>query len=427
MRGRHAGTPADEGYRPLMDLSLALMRRGYRALPEERERRGGADTFATRLLGRRAVVLHGRKGVRFFYDESLVSRVGAVPPPVAGLIFGSGAMHGLDGAEHRHRKALFLDLLDRAAVAEVSAAAAHLLRHRLEHELARVGPDGEVTVDLFDVLVEVYGDTVLRWAGVPASDAQRLRLAHRMAAIVDGFGGAGTAYARGWRDRLVLDRWATRVVRDVRRAGRGDRGGDDTPLGRIAALDLPARTAGVELLNLLRPTVAVAWPATWAAVETVVDERRSEIADGLRGIDADRVGTCVAHESRRVRPFVPALAGKVRRATTHDGVRLEPGERVVLDVAGTNVDPAWWTGPGEFDPTRFDGAEPDPYAFVPQGGGDPSHGHRCPGEPLTVALVRATLAELARVELRAAPGGREQPLTRMPRRPATRVVLRPRG
>ena len=38
--------------------------------------------------------------------------------------------------------------------------------------------------------------------------------------------------------------------------------------------------------------------------------------------------------------------------------------------------------------------EPDPWSFVPQGGGYADAGHRCPGEPATVALLAATLRVL---------------------------------
>ncbi|MFW6773867.1 cytochrome P450 [Nocardioides sp. CPCC 205120] len=401
-----------------MDLALALLRRGYHALPAERRRNGGADTFVTRMLGGRAVVVRGRAGAELFYDTDRVSRVGAVPPPVAGLIFGRGALHGLDGAEHAERKALFLDLLDGAAVQEVTGEVTALLRPRLDALAAQ--PDGGEVV-LFDLLVEAYGDAVLRWAGVPGSAEERRVLARRMAAIVDGFGGAGTAYVRGWRERLRLNRWAARLVRETRRTASVDA---TSVVARIAATDLDDRTAGVELLNVLRPTVAVAWPATWAALTLAVD--RSARA-ALVGDAGARARVCVAHESRRVHPFVPALAGRIRSETEHDGVRLRPGDHLVLDVPGTDTDPAWWDRPEELDPSRFAHAEPDPYAYVPQGGGHPDQGHRCPGEPLTVALVATTLGELARHDITPVddqPGRTDR--TRMPRRPHGGLRLRVR-
>src|SRR3954453_7818889 len=95
----------------MVDLAWQLLRHGYDAVHRDRVARGADDDFESRLLGRRAIVVRSPEGARAFYDESLVRRRDAVPPPLAWLLFGRGAIHGLDGPEHRERKALFLDLL----------------------------------------------------------------------------------------------------------------------------------------------------------------------------------------------------------------------------------------------------------------------------------------------------------------------------
>jgi fatty-acid peroxygenase len=59
---------------------------------------------------------------------------------------------------------------------------------------------------------------------------------------------------------------------------------------------------------------------------------------------------------------------------------------VVLDLYGTNHDPARWDDPDRFDPDRFL-SPPGPFDLVPQGGGDHLTGHRCAGEWVTVALM----------------------------------------
>jgi short-subunit dehydrogenase len=63
------------------------------------------------------------------------------------------------------------------------------------------------------------------------------------------------------------------------------------------------------------------------------------------------------------------------------------GERVILDVYGTQHDPQLWSAPESFDPGRFAAQEPDPFLFIPQGGG-PKDGHRCPGERVAVELIK---------------------------------------
>ena len=45
---------------------------------------------------------------------------------------------------------------------------------------------------------------------------------------------------------------------------------------------------------------------------------------------------------------------------------------------------------------RFLGEEPDRFAFVPQGGGDPAAHHRCPGEPIATRLMVVALDQFVR-------------------------------
>jgi fatty-acid peroxygenase len=390
------------------DLAWRLLRDGYQALPEERRRRDGADHFVTRMLGRRAVVVRGEDGARLFYDGDVVARSGAIPPPLAWLLFGRGAVHGMDGTAHRARKAMFLDLLTPERVDPLVSAVANRLEQRM--------PDWHQGANVYDELVEVYGGAVLSWAGIRLDDAEAMRISHRLAEIVGGFGFAGTAYLRGWRSRLQLERWARGLVRGTRDGTLLTR--RDSPLAVIAGHDeLDERTAAVELLNILRPTVAVTWPATMAIADLLHRPDREDI------VTTDRLVPYL-HECRRLQPFVPALAGKARRASELSGVEVRPGDRIVLDVVGTHTDPRTWARQAhygkeveDFDPQHFEGGEPSPYAFVPQGGGDPTTGHRCPGEPLTVRLLQTTLRAVVEHGLRSLSAGHLD-VSRIPARPA---------
>jgi fatty-acid peroxygenase len=391
------------------DLAARLWRDGYRALGDERLRHDDPDAFAGRMLGRRTAVVRGADGARLFYDSARVRRRDAIPVPLAALLFGRGAVHGLDDEAHAERKAMFLGVLAEDRIAPLVTAVGEELRRRAAAWTGR-----EITV--FDELAEAYGTCVLSWAGVdlPVQDARRW--SRRLAAIVDGFGFAGTAYARGWAARLTADRWAARLVEEVR-AGRRTPA-PESALGTIAASDLTARVAGVELLNVLRPTVAVAWLGTFAALALAT---HPEHRDRLRADDRSRVA--FGHEVRRLYPFVPALAGRMRCPVKVGPVQLQEGDRIVLDVVGTDHDPQVWHDPHEFVPDRFADADPDAYSYVPQGGGDPSTGHRCPGEPLTVRLLAATLGVLAELDLTVASRPGYDP-TRMPTRPDRGLVVR---
>ena len=363
------------------------------------------------MLGRRAVVVRGRDGAGLFYDTSVIERRGAVPPPLAALLFGRGAVHGTDGAEHAARKRMFLDLLTEDRTEDLATTVGRDLERRVAG-----WPGREVVV--FDELVEVYGAAVQAWAGVAAAPDQVRRTSHRLAAIVDGFGGAPAAYPRAWAARLWADRWATRLVLRARGFWPVPRPGSVlAEIATGAGADLPARVAGVELLNVLRPTVAVAWPGTFVARELARHPQ-------WRGrVDRPEEGAAFGHEVRRTCPFVPALAGRARRAAQLDGMAVEPGDLVVLDVPGTNHHAAMWAEPGAFLPERFAGIPPDPFGFVPQGGGYPDAGHRCPGEPLTVRMLSETARVLARVDYEPTTDTAHDP-TRIPALPARGLPVR---
>jgi fatty-acid peroxygenase len=139
-----------------------------------------------------------------------------------------------------------------------------------------------------------------------------------------------------------------------------------------------------------------------------------------------------AHEVRRYYPFAPFVGGKAPREVEWEGERVPAGAMVLLDLWGQNHDEEVWGDPFAFRPERFlaaDGAvrEIGPFELVPQGGGDPRTGHRCPGEQVTVAVLSALAVRLARLETEVPEQDLSISLRRIPARPASGVVLRVHG
>jgi fatty-acid peroxygenase len=394
------------------EIGLGLLRHGYDALAKLREASGGADWFEARMLGRRALVVRGEDGVRTFYDPRLVTRKGAIPAPLRLLLFGRGAVHGLAGPAHQERKRMFLEVVDRASADRLADEVARRL------EQATTSWEERGSVRLFDELVEVYGASVIAWAGIDAEEAEARSVSRDLALVVDAFGVRGTGYSRGYAARVRANRWARAVIRDVR---RGSRTGQGTVVGKVAAnRSLSDAVAAVELLNLLRPTVAVAYFGAFLALAL---ERRPDWRERLASGQPDDL-RAFGHEVRRCYPFVPLLTGRlVRDYAWNDRVFRRRGF-MVLDVIGTNQDPRHWPDATSFDPDRFVGREPNAFEYVPHGGGDPAQGHRCPGEPLAVGILEVTARELARTGYELAPGSRTVPRRRVPSVPPGGVELR---
>ncbi|WDZ87789.1 cytochrome P450 [Micromonospora cathayae] len=395
-----------------LDNTVPLALEGYAWLPNRR-RRVGADVVPTRLLGRPAVALRGPAAARFFYDERNVRRHGALPEPVRSTLFGNGAVHTLDGRAHRVRKAMFLALLTDAGGIDGLVERAEAAWDEAVPQWAARSP-----VVLFDETARVLTRAVCGWAGVPVAPAEVPDLAADLVALVDGFGTVGPRHWRARRARRRREAWL---------AGLVDR--RDAPAG--SAVDAVARhhdadgtaldgpTAAVELLNILRPTVAVSWYVAFAGHALHQwPWQREQLRAGDPGY-----AEAFAHEVRRFYPFAPFVGGTAARDLEWQGEPIPAGTMVLLDIYGQHHDDRFWRDPYRFDPERFVGREIDPYELLPQGGGDPATGHRCPGEMITVALLRALAVRLARLDHTLPAQDLTIPLHRVPTRPRSGVLM----
>ena len=399
------------------DWTIPLLLNGYEGLTRLRSR-AGRDTVSFRFLGRRATCLVGPDAAELFYDPETFDREGVVPPHVQKTLFGDTAVHLLSGPEHLTRKSLFLSALDvdgtRALTASVVGAF---------DEAA--GGWGGAHIVLFDAAAEVLTRAVHDWAGVPLRDPDVAATARDMVSMVDGFATVGPRYGRARRARLRQEDKIAALAVDIR-AGRGVvRQGSPMELALrhrdVSGEPLDEHTVAVEMLNLLRPTVAVAWLVSFAAhalhhwpVECALLDRAE------RGR-----ATAFAHEVRRFYPFVPALGARAVRDASFDGVEIPRGSLGLLDVFGQNHHPALWQEPWRFSSHRFMSSPPGMYDLVPQGGGDPETGHRCPGEPVAVSILEALAPRLLRLVDQVPPQDLRVTRRRVPARVRSGVRVRP--
>src|SRR5699024_5102320 len=74
---------------------------------------------------------------------------------------------------------------------------------------------------------------------------------------------------------------------------------------------------------------------------------------------------------------------------------------------------------------RFRDWDGDPHTLIPQGGGRPERDHRCPGEPMTIALMRQAVRLLTQSMTFEVPvQNLTVPLHRPPALPRDGVLLR---
>jgi fatty-acid peroxygenase len=406
---------------PRLENGLHLLIKGYGWLPDKR-RAAGRRTVTARLGGLPVTAIEGPDAARFLYDEEHVHRANAIPEPVQGTLFGKGAVHSLDGEEHRVRKAMFIALLMREDAIASLVQQATAAWDAAVAEWAR-----RPRIVLFDEAAPVLAGAVTRWAGIPVTDAQVPALARDLTSMVDGFATGGP---RHFRARLARGRQEARLeqlVRDVRS------GTTKVPAGSVVEvvaehLDadgrrLDARVAAVELLNVIRPTTAIAWFMAFSGHALIRwPEHKARLAAGDPAF-----AEAFAHEVRRFYPFAPFIGGRAPQELEWDGERIPRNSMVLLDLYGQNHDADLWGDPYAFRPERFLGGDIGAFELVPQGGGDPRTTHRCPGEQLTVALLSALAVRLGRLEYVAPEQDLAIALHRIPARPASGVVLQVRG
>lgn len=407
------GIPQDTG----LDHTLALLSEAYRFIGNRCERYR-TDIFETRLMMRPVICVIGEDAARMFYVPGRFTRQGALPVTALSLLQDFGSVATLNGETHRARKRMFMSLMTATAMQQLYDIAAE--RWRARAAAWKRAPQ----VVLHDEAERILCEAVCAWAGISLSGDEAAQRTREFSAMIDGAGAVGPRYLRGLFLRRQTERWAQGLITNVR-AGRlappaGSALAVITSHQDVPGQALPPDVAAVELINVLRPTVAVARFVTFAAMALHQHPQyRDDLADG------NDKSLQFVQEVRRFYPFFPAVGGRALDAFEWRGHRFDTGAWVLLDLYGTNHDPRLWEQPNRFRPERFAGWQGNPNTLIPQGGGDFDTGHRCPGEWITIGLMRTLLGLLAAETRYSVP--RQNlwiDLSRMPAIPASRFVMR---
>lgn len=370
----------------LGDDTVAFRRDPYRFI-SRRAAQGGEPVFETRILLRRTHCMTGAAAAAVFYDPARFQRAGAAPEPLQRTLFGRGGC-----------KASTVNVTGNARRCSCASRLLIALVRQVRKEWTSAQAQWEVdgAVDVYPEVQRLLTRAVCAWAGVPLGEGGTATRTGQLSALFDDAARVGIGHLRARVARRGAERWAEDVVAAIR-AGVLQTPGHQ-PASVIAwhrEVDgqlLTPRVAAVELLNVLRPTVATAVYVVFllhALSEHPAWRRRIAEGDGSEDL-------AFLEEVRRHYPFFPAVAAIAKEDFEWRGHHFRVGSRALLDLYGTNHDPQVWRHPSRFDPERFLGPVPDPFAFVPQGGGDPAVHHRCPGEPISLGIMGVVLDEVTR-------------------------------
>ncbi len=397
-----------------MPAPLQTARWIARPLPylEECRRRFG-DVFTLHWMGAGTVVM--------VCAPELVKKVFTADPDVlqAGEgnsllepMLGKHSLLLLDGAEHLRERRLLLP----AFHGERMQTYADQMRAITEASLER-WPVGEpfalhpfmqgITLDV--ILRTVFGiDDAARFDQLRARIVELLDTTSTPLAILPALLRLDLFRLAPWLKRSKLKHELDALIFDeiARRRQRAS-GGSDVLSMMIAARDEDGRAmTDVELRDEL-VTLLLAGHETTATSLAWAFERLLAMPETLAALRADLAAgrddhvDAVIKETLRVRPILPIVARFVREPFELAGYTIPPGVRITPCIYLVHRRADLYPDPEAFRPERWLGVKPDPYTWLPFGGGL----RRCLGMAFAMFEMRIVLQTvIPRVRLRLADG-----------------------
>jgi cytochrome P450 len=393
---------------PLLGETLSMLKNGF-AFVEAGARKHG-PVFQTRIFGKPTAVVSGPEASGLFIDSRRVQRSGAMPSHIETL-FAGRSLPLLDGDEHSDRKRLVMAAFTREALAAYLPA----MQSLIGESIAQWSREGELRLlDEFKRLaIETIAATMLGLSRGPTLD----RVLADYDLVTAGFASLpiplpGTAFTRAKQALARILAVFETCVRDHQAAPKDD------GLSRILAAKTEAgRSITMEEVKRELHHIVVAGLIVWAWFVNAVLElgKRPDLRDRLmREIQAldpkapltlEALGRMhelqmISMEIRRLSPIVFVLFGKAKETFEFEGYTVPKGWAVLWGHRSSQIRPEVYTEPEQFDPSRFSPSRTEDkrheYAFVPNGAGSATAGHKCAGFEFAPMFLQVFLIELYR-------------------------------
>lgn len=347
-----------------------------------------APVVKARLLNKEVIAVYGQEAAKKFYDPNNFKREGAMPKLVLKTLFGEEGVQTMDGQSHEHRKTIFMNLMTPKRMEDYHQIVDKNLSEKLDQQ------QGEF--DLFDLSKDVLFRSICEWAGIDLSKIPKEeveQLADYQISMISSAVTNPATHIRGVENRKKSEKWAQSLIGNARIHPVANK--EEVALYAFAnATDeqgelLPINVAAVELLNVIRPTVAL---TVWIALMGHALFSRPDIYQRLRA-EFTQLQDSFIQEMRRYYPFFPMLPAFATKDVEIDGYMIPKDSWVVLDLYGTNHDERSIESPEVFRISRYLGKEKhisydEEYEMIAQGGGKFEAMHRCAGEWITLHTLR---------------------------------------
>ena len=421
--------------RPALLQSLRYVRRPYEAV-EESGRRWG-NCFTARALGQPpTVIFTDPEAIKdIFMGDPDELRGGEGNAWVLGPILGWHSLLLLDGARHFRERKLLLPPFHGERIHVYGRIMREITGRVVDTwQLGRPFPvHREMQAITLDVILRaVFGidegeelarlrECLLRLLGLANSPVAAFLFIPALRIDLGRF----SPWGRFVRDRR--DFAAILLAEIARRRREGTDGRSDVLSMLIDARDEHGEPMGdEELLDemftlLMAGHETTATSLAWVLHHVlprpdVLEKMRAELGRVLDGrpVEPQHVVKleyldAVIKESARLTPVATNVLRLLKAPARIGGLDLPAGVGVSASIYLTHHRADLWPEPERFDPERFVGARPSPYAFLPFGGGE----RRCLGAAFATYEMKVVLAEvLSRVDLQVAAGYRMRPVLR---------------
>lgn len=399
------------------DSTSELLSEGYKFI-SNRCKNLQSDIFETRIALQKVICMQGEEAAKVFYDGEKFRRKKAAPKFVQKTLFGQGGVQGLDDGNHRHRKQLFMSLMSDQSIGNLMGIMEVEINTYLDKwEKAE-------SVVLFDEFNEIIFRSVCQWAGVPFTEEEVDKKTRDVVSMIEGPGTFGLRHWRGRMGRRLIEYWIQDKVKAVRENRLPSQKGtvlhEMSWHRNVKGELLDKSIVAVEIINMIRPTVAIGRYWTFAALALHDHPRyRKKIQEEEKMVEY------FTQEVRRYYPFFPFVTAKVRKDFEWKGFAFKEGSRVLLDLYGTNHHSDSWKEPNKFWPERFKDWDRSAFNFIPQGGGDHHKNHRCAGEWITIEAMKLGINFLTKhMQYQVPEQDLSMEMNRFPALPKSRLVIR---
>ena len=371
-----------------------------RGMPQMRERYGDSFTAHVPIFGR-VLVLSDPAEIKqlFMMKSDLVENV----EPNLGRILGPGSIFAKVGDEHRAQRKLLVPPFHGRRL----AAYERIVEEETVRELA-TWPQGREFATL-PSMMRITLNAILRAVfGAEGAEFDRLRVllpklverGARLASVPLGTKDLGrfSPWGRFQRMRAEYDE----IVFGMITAAAADEHLDDRD--DVLALMVQSRyddgssLSHGEIADQLLTLLAAGHETTATTLAWTVERLRRHpalLADLVAEVDAGgselREATLI--EVQRNRPVIDLVGRKVLAETVQVGRWTVPrGYNILVSIGLLHDDDRVFPNAAEFDPSRFVGAKPDLYEWIPFGGGT----RRCLGAAFATMELNVVLRTLLR-------------------------------